>query len=100
MSAVTTPHSLGASAAPDASACPVPSLEKLFEMTPEPDHRVVIRGVDWAFYEQLVGSIPEGANIHVDFDGKGLELMSPGPLHGGVKKLLGQLVEAVAQELD
>jgi Uma2 family endonuclease len=69
-------------------------------MTIEPDERVVIRDVDWAFYEQLVDSIPEGVNIHVDFDGKDLEIMTVSPLHDGEKKLLGQLVEAIAQELE
>ena len=69
-------------------------------MTSEPDHRVVIRDVDWAFYEQLVDSIPEDANLHVNYDGKDLEIMSPSALHDGDKKLLGQLVEAVAQELE
>ena len=66
----------------------VPSLEDLYQMTSEPDERVVIRSVDWAFYEQLVDSIPEGANIHVDYDGKDVEIVSPSPLHVGVKTLL------------
>src|SRR5271157_2430338 len=78
----------------------LPSLEQLCQRTSEPDQRVVIPDVDWAFYEQLVDSIPEGANIHVDFDGKDLEIMSLSPLHDGEKKLFGQLVEAVAQELE
>jgi Uma2 family endonuclease len=68
-------------------------------MTSVPDGRVVIHDVDWAFYEELVDSIPEGANIHVDYDGKDLEIMSPSPLHGGETKLFGQFVEVVAQEL-
>jgi hypothetical protein len=78
----------------------IPSLDELYRMTSEPDQRVVIPDVDWAFYEQLVGSIPEGANLHVDYDGKDLEIMSRSPLHDGEKKLFGQLVEAVAQELE
>lgn len=57
----------------------IPSLDDLYQMTAEPDHRVVIRDVDWAFYERLVDSIPEGANLHVDFDGKDLEIMSISP---------------------
>jgi Uma2 family endonuclease len=60
----------------------------------------MIRDVDWEFYEQLVDSIPEGWHIHVDCDGKDLELMSPiSPFHDEIKKLFGQFVEAVAQEL-
>ena len=78
----------------------VPSLEKLSEMTSVPDERVVIPSVDWAFYEQLVDSIPEGANIQVDYDGKDVEIMSPSPLHDGVKKLLGRFVELTAEELE
>ena len=82
------------------SALSVPSLDELYQKTCVPDQRVVIRGVDWAFYEQLVDSIPEGCHIHVDYDGKDLELMFPiSPFHDEVKKLLGQFVEAVAQEL-
>jgi Uma2 family endonuclease len=75
-------------------------LAELHAWTSEPDRRAVIRDVDWAFYEQLVDSIPEGANIHVDFDGKDIEIMSLSPLHDGEKKLFGQFVEAVAQELE
>ena len=60
----------------------------------------MIQGVDWAFYEKLVDSIPDGANLHVDYDGKDLEIMTLSPLHDGEKKLFGQLVEAIAQELE
>jgi len=85
---------------PSGSPLRVPTLDELYEWTSEPDHRVVIQGVDWAFYEQLVDSIPEGANIHVDYDGKDVEIMSLSTLHDGDKKLFGQLVEAIAQELE
>jgi Uma2 family endonuclease len=78
----------------------VPSLDKLYEMTSVPDERVVIPSVDWAFYEQLVDSIPEGANIHVDYDGKDLEIMSLSQLHDGIKKRLGRFVELTAEELE
>ena len=78
----------------------LPGTDELCAWTSEPDHRVVIQGVDWAFYEQLVDSIPEGANIHVDYDGKDVEIMALSALHDGEKKLFGQLVEAIAQELE
>ncbi len=84
-----------------ASPRPLPTLDELYEWTSKPDHRVVIRDVDWAFYERLADSIPDGCHIHVDYDGRDLEVMFPGsPLHEGEKKLLGQLVEAIAQELE
>jgi Uma2 family endonuclease len=77
----------------------IPSLDELYRMTDVPDKRVVIRDVDWSFYERLVDSIPPRAHIHVDYDGKDLEIMSPSPVHDGARKLLGQLAEAVAQVL-
>ncbi len=95
MSSIKTPAMVPSSPIPRS----VPTLAELEEMVREPDRRVVIRDVDFAFYEQLVDSIPEWRHIHVDFDGKDLEVMSPGLLHDGDKQLLGQLVEAIAQVL-
>jgi hypothetical protein len=77
----------------------IPSLNELYRITAQPDQRVVIRDVDWSFYEKLVDSIPPRAHIHVDFDANDLEIMSPGPVHDGARKLRGQLAEAVAQVL-
>src|SRR5271166_5392426 len=68
------------------SALSVPSLDELYQKMCVSDRRVVIRGVDWPFYEQLVDSIPEGANLHVDYDGKDLEIISLSPIHDVVKK--------------
>jgi len=78
----------------------VPTLEELRQWTSGPDHRVVVRGVDWAFYEQLLDSIPEGGNLHVDYDGKDLEIMGKGPKHEGIRELLGYLVRPIAEELE
>jgi Uma2 family endonuclease len=77
----------------------VPSLEELERLTEIPDRRVVFRGVDWAFYDRLVESIPESRNIYVGYDGKDLEITGKGRKHGKGTKLLGQLVEAITQEL-
>jgi Uma2 family endonuclease len=74
----------------------VPPLEKLRELTAIPDRRVVFRGVGWSFYEKLVDSIPETSNIHVDYDGRDLEIMAIGPDHDDVKFLLGEFVSQVA----
>ena len=100
MSSVTTPPNVVPPPTPDVPSRSVPSLDELYAWTSEPDHRVVIKGVDWAFYEKLVDSIPEGVNIHVDYDGKDLEIMSLSPLHDGVKKTLGRFVELTAEELE
>ena len=59
----------------------IPSLDDLYRMTAVPDRRAVIRDVDWSLYERLVDSIPEGARIRVNYDGKDLEIMSLSPFH-------------------
>jgi Uma2 family endonuclease len=100
MSSATTHPSAVPSPPRSDSPRSVPNLDQLYQMASVPDERVVIQGVDWGFYEQLVDSIPEGANIHVDYDGKDLEIMSLSQLHDGVKKRLGRFVELTAEELE
>jgi hypothetical protein len=79
----------------------VPTLDELRELTSEPERRVVIRDVDWAFYEQLVESIPEGSSIHVDYDGKDVEIvMAISYSHDETKELLGRFVELVTEECE
>src|SRR5271157_4884249 len=99
MNSVTTPTSMVPSPASGAPPRSVPSLDELYAMTAQPDHRVVIRGVNWAFYEQLVDSIPEGANLHVNYDGKDLEIRGKGRKHKRIRELLGYLVRIVTEEL-
>ncbi len=77
----------------------VPSFDEIQRLTAIPDRRVVYRNVAWSFYDQLVDSIPESSNIHVDYDGKDLEVMGKGRAHGKIGGLFGQFVEVVAQEL-
>ncbi len=98
-SATTNPTAIPSHPPLDGSLRTIPSLDELYRMTAVPDERIVIRDVDWAFYAQLVDSIPPRAHIHVDYDGKDLEIMSPSPVHDGARKLMGQLAEAVAQVL-
>jgi Uma2 family endonuclease len=78
----------------------VPSLDELCRLTAVPEQRVVYRNVDWAFYEQLVDSIPAGVHIHVDYDGKDLEVMATGWDHEIAKKLMSRIAETTAEELD
>jgi Uma2 family endonuclease len=101
MSSVTNPPTMLPPGPPEVPPRRVPTLDELRAMTSEPDDRVVIRGVDWDFYEQLVDSIPEDEHIHVDYDGKDVEIvMVTGPFHEGVGKLMSQLIEIIAQELE
>jgi Uma2 family endonuclease len=78
----------------------VPSLDELRRLTEIPDRRVVFRGVDWAFYEELVDSIPEGCNTHVDFDGKDLEILSAGIRRARLRNMLDRFVDTTALEFE
>ena len=62
----------------------VPTLDELRRLTEVPERRVVFRGVDWAFYETLVDSIPDAGLIHVDYDGRDLEIMAKGRIEGDI----------------
>jgi Uma2 family endonuclease len=76
----------------------VPSLEEIGRLTGVPERRVVFRGVDWAFYDRLVDSIPESSNIHVDYDGKDLEVMGKRRKHESALRLMRLLIEIIARE--
>ena len=78
----------------------VPSLEELERLTSVPDRRVVYRNVSWRFYEALVDSIPQRSPIHVDFDGRDVEVMVKGWDHEGFNGLLGRFVAVVTEELE
>jgi Uma2 family endonuclease len=69
-------------------------------LTAVPDRRVVYRGVDWTFYEKLVDSIPEGSNIHVDYDGRDLEIMGKSRPHETFRRMLSRFVETTADVLE
>jgi Uma2 family endonuclease len=102
MSTVTTTHPTTTVPPPLEFSGPValfPLLGELERLTDIPDRRVVFRGVDWSFYERVVDCIPEGSNIHVDYDGRDLEVMGNGPTHEDVKDSLSQLVKVIAEEL-
>jgi hypothetical protein len=76
----------------------VPSLEEMEDLTDIPDRRVVFRGMDWAFYDQLVESIPEWRKIHVDYDGRDLEIVRYSITHAVAKNRLDILVSITAEE--
>ncbi|MHB1559944.1 MAG: Uma2 family endonuclease [Isosphaeraceae bacterium] len=77
----------------------VPSLEELHRLTEVPDRPVVYRGVAWGFYRQMVDSIPQGSGLHVDYDGKDLQVMTKGLDHEDFRWLLGLFIAVVTEEL-
>ena len=96
----TTTHPAGAPSRPRRPLRDRSPPWRNFAWTAVPDVRVVLNDVDWTFYERLVDSIPEGANLHADFDGKDVEIMSLSPIHDVIKKTLARFVELTAEELE
>jgi Uma2 family endonuclease len=89
-----------ASPSPDVSSVPpVPSVAELYRLTAQ-NERVVIRGVDWAYYQKLLLTVGEHRGLRLAYDGKDLEIMSPSPLHEAAKVFAGRLVDLVTEELD
>lgn len=62
------------------------------------EQRVVLRDVDWATYEMLVGG-PEGRGQRMAYDEGVLEIMSPSLPHENIGRLIGRMVEAFTEEL-
>ncbi len=75
----------------------VPTLDELYQMIGQ-NECAVFRGVDWAYYERLLEVVGETSGIRLAYDGKDLEIMSPGPLHDDTKGRAGKFVEVVAEE--
>ena len=65
--------------------------------TAEVPGRVVMHGVSWASYEQLLDALQE-QQVRVSYDRGRLEIMSPSRLHERIKHLLVLLVAAISRD--
>ena len=63
----------------------------------EPERRFLLHGVDWQGYEAMIGIVGDRP-IRITYDRGDLELMSPSYDHERFKRLLGRIVETVAEE--
>jgi Uma2 family endonuclease len=77
---------------------PLPSPTRLLDGFP-PDTRVVIHGVTWDAYENLMDALGERENCRVAFDGKDIEMMTLGPFHERQRSRLELFITFVAGEL-
>jgi Uma2 family endonuclease len=62
------------------------------------DERGVIRGASWDLYDRLSDAI-ETPGIRMAYDGKDIEVMTLGPRHESVSRLLGQLIDLLVDAL-
>jgi Uma2 family endonuclease len=63
------------------------------------ERRILIRGLSWDLYDRLSDELGERQHIRLAFDGRDLEIMSPGYVHEDSRELLSRLVNAVTVEL-
>jgi Uma2 family endonuclease len=64
-----------------------------------PDTRIIVAGVTWSDYEDLVDQAGESRNCRIAFDGKDIEMMTLGPFHERQKSLIDWFIMIVASEL-
>jgi Uma2 family endonuclease len=66
---------------------------------PRAERRVVIEGVSWRLYQQMLAEIGDG-HTRLTYDQGRLEIRSPTTRHELIKKILGRLLEAYADEME
>ena len=75
---------------------PVASPAALPPRAPQGERRVLLRGVSWTTYQQLLRDIGDHRGVRLAFDSGSLEIMSPGTLHENVKTITACVVEMYA----
>ena len=66
---------------------------------PPSSHRVVLHGVSWSLYQQMLAEVGDG-HLRLTYDRGSLEIMSPSDLHEKVKTVTARLIEAYADAVD
>jgi Uma2 family endonuclease len=79
---------------------PLPPIAPSMVPSAPEEERGVMRGVSWNLYDRLTDAIDERSSIRVAFDGRDVEIMVVGPVHEGVRGLLGVFISLVAEVLD
>jgi len=68
-------------------------------LPPQGETRIRIPNASWSLYEAFVKNLPERSVIRTAFDGRDMEIMVTGPVHGHFADLLDQFIKAVAGSL-
>ncbi|HEY6330185.1 MAG TPA: Uma2 family endonuclease [Blastocatellia bacterium] len=65
-----------------------------------PGDRVVLSGVDWEDYEDLINHLGDDSHLRISYSGGILEVLSPSTPHEKYKTLIDVLVHAIGYELE
>ena len=66
-------------------------------LEPRAERRVVMNGISWELYQQLLAEVGDGHQRLTYYRGR-LEIMSPSLYHEKTKKVIARLIEAYADE--
>jgi len=75
-------------------------MEQLLCPAPAGEQRIILHGISWETFEQLLTELGETRGIRLAYDQGVLEIMSPLSLHEFAKTLIARLIEAWADEKD
>jgi Uma2 family endonuclease len=63
-------------------------------------HQLLIKDISWSTYENILAELGENRSARVSYSEGVLEIMAPLPEHEVGKKIIGNLVEILLEELD
>ncbi len=78
----------------------ISTSQPVLDSPQEGTHRVILRGISWKTYLELLAELGDHRASRLAFDGENLEITMPSNRHETSKKLLERMIEALTEELD
>jgi Uma2 family endonuclease len=75
-------------------------LLKLNQLIVPVGHQLLIKNISWSAYKSILAELGENRNSRISYSQGMLEIMAPLPEHEVSKKIIGNLVEILLEELD
>ena len=75
-------------------------LLELNQLIVPPGHQLLIKNVSWQMYKHILFELGENRSSRVSYSQEMLEIMAPLPEHEVGKKIIGNLVEILLEELE
>ncbi|OUL21008.1 hypothetical protein BV378_27485 [Nostoc sp. RF31YmG] len=75
-------------------------LLKLNQLIVPVGHQLLIKNISWSAYKNILAELGENRSSRISYSQGMLEIMAPLPEHEVSKKIIGNLVEILLEELD
>lgn len=75
-------------------------LLELNQLIIPPGHQLLMKDISWSKYQSILAELGENRNYRISYSQGVLEIMAPLPEHEVSKKIIGNLVEIILEELD